>query len=71
MDSAHIERSTQRQPNARPRYGRLRSPWARWGTLQVKAAQAVGDHDSAALFLALIQGLADLTVADVRASKGQ
>lgn len=50
----------------RPRHLRLRSEWARWGTRQAKAAQAVGDQQSAALFLQLIAGLADVTATEVR-----
>lgn len=68
MDSAPQHCSTGRQQHVPPhrRYGRLRSSWARWATRQVKAAQLVGDHQSAALFLSLAQGLSDAQIADVR-----
>jgi len=45
----------------------LRSTSAQWATKQAKAAQAAGDGETAQLFLALAQGLADLAIRDVRA----
>lgn len=58
------KRYTTREP--RPRHLGMRSTWARWATRQAKAAQAMGDRDSARLFLDLARGLADVTVNDLR-----